>query len=91
MSSPVIGRNAAIAKGGVIIGFAKGVTVTIDAEKVKDYAMGSFDPAILEFGAFSYKVSVKKMWVDNAWATEILARTKVTIIVYPAGSIATKP
>jgi len=50
LSTPVVGKDAVIQKDGVDIGYAKGVTVGIDAELGKDYVIGDDKPAVLESG-----------------------------------------
>jgi hypothetical protein len=86
MSLPVIGRNAVIKMGTTVIGYATGVTGSINVDKIEDYALNSDKPAILAAGNKHFKVSVDKMWVDNVYATAILAGTAVDFEIGPAGT-----
>ncbi len=91
MSTPIIGRNGVIRKDGTDIGYAKGVTVGVDAELIKDYQMGDDKPAILESGNKTFPVSIDLLYIDNTYASDVLAGTKVEIIILPAGSVSGKP
>lgn len=91
MSSPVVGRNAVIQKDGADIGYAVGVTIGIDVDLVKEYAIGSDTPVVLESGNKSFTVSIEKMYVDNAYAEDVLSGSKVSIVVQPAGVGSGKP
>lgn len=83
---PVIGRLAVITLGGVTIGMATGVTSNINSDLIKDYVIGSQLPAILAQGNQSFKVSCSKLLIDGTYGNQVLGGTKVTIIIYPAGS-----
>lgn len=91
MSTPIVGRNGVVKKDGAAIGYAKGVSVSISVELVKDYALNSNKPAILADGNQSYKVSVDKMYVDNTFGQMVLAGAPVDIELDPAGAGAGKP
>lgn len=87
----MVGRSGVVKKEGVAIGFCKGITTTVNAEIIKDYSMDSNAPVIVEGGPQTYKVSIERMYIDNAYLSLILAGTKVDIEVGPAGSVSTKP
>ncbi|MGD6806527.1 MAG: hypothetical protein ACQCN4_06175 [Candidatus Bathyarchaeia archaeon] len=91
MSTPIVGRNGVVKKAGTAIGYAKGVSVSISVELIKDYAMESNKPAILEDGNQSYKVTVESMYVDNTYASLVLAGEPVDIELDPAGNAVGKP
>lgn len=91
MSTPIVGRNGVVKKAGTAIGYAKGVSVSISVELIKDYAMESNKPAILEDGNQSYKVTVESMYVDNTYASLVLAGDPVDIELDPAGNAVGKP
>jgi len=86
MSTPVIGRNAVVKKGTTEIGYATGVRCSIDVDLIKEFKIGSDKPAVLESGNKSFPVSVEKMYIDNAYATDVLSGTKVTIEIAPRGT-----
>jgi hypothetical protein len=91
VSTPIVGRNGVVKKAGTAIGYAKGVSVSISVELIKDYAMESNKPAILEDGNQSYKVTVESMYVDNTYASLVLAGEPVDIELDPAGNAVGKP
>ena len=86
MSSPIVGKDAVIQIDGEDVGYAKGVTVSIDVDLIKDYAIGSDTPVVLEAGNKSFSVSIEKMYIDNTYAQDVLNGTKVNIVVRPAGT-----
>jgi hypothetical protein len=91
LSTPIVGRNGVVKKAGTAIGYAKGVSVSIGVELVKDYALNSNKPAIVEDGNQSYKVSVESMYVDNTYAQVVLTGDPVDIELDPAGAATGKP
>jgi hypothetical protein len=94
MSTPVIGRTAVIKKGTTEIGFCKSVSVSIDADLIKQYFIGGTNPdrpAFVASGNKSFKVSIEKAFIDNAYATDVLNGAAVTIEVSPQGTGAGKP
>ena len=91
MSTPIVGRNGIVKKAGTAIGYAKGVSVSIGVDLIKEYAMNSNKPALLEDGNQSYKVSVESMYVDNTYATVVLTGDAVDIELDPAGTGTGKP
>lgn len=86
MSTPVIGRNATIKMGTTVIGYAQGVTGSINVDKIEDFVLNSDKAAILAAGNKHFKISVDKMWVDNTYATQILGGTAVDFEIGPAGT-----
>ena len=86
MSSPIVGKDAVIQIDGEDVGYAKGVRVSIDVDLIKDYAIGSDTPVVLEAGNKSFSVSIDKMYIDNTYAQDVLNGTKVNIVVRPAGT-----
>jgi hypothetical protein len=88
-TTPVIGRNGSITINSVEAGYIKGVTFDIDADVIKDYKFTSDVPAVLESGNKSFKFSFEKMFIDTMHAAQVLAGTKMTIILGPANSTPT--
>jgi len=91
---PLLGRNAVILKGATEIGYCSSVTVSIDVDLVKGYAIGGANPdkpAFLASGNKSFKVSIDKMYVDGAHANDVLNGTALTIEVRPEGTGTGKP
>jgi hypothetical protein len=91
---PLLGRNAVILKGATEIGYCSSVTVSIDVDLVKEYAIGGANPdkpAFLASGNKSFKVSIDKMYVDGAHATDVLNGSALTIEVRPEGTGTGKP
>jgi len=88
-TTPVIGRNGSITINSVEAGYIKGVTFDIDADVIKDYKFTSDLPAILESGNKSFKFSFEKMFIDTIHVAQVLAGTKMTIILGPANSTPT--
>jgi len=91
LATPVLGRNAVVKKDGVEIGYATGVTVSIDVDLIKEYQIGSDAPAIVAPGTKTYSVSIDKMFIDNAWAEQVKAGTEVSLEIAPAGATTGKP
>jgi len=88
-TTPVIGRNGSITINGAEAGYIKGVTFDIDADVIKEYKFTSDIPAILESGNKSFKFSFEKMFIDTTHAAQVLAGTKMTIILGPTNSTPT--
>ena len=91
MSSPGLGKDAVIQVDSQDVGYAKGVTYRLTADIVKDYKIGSDDPAILESGNKTYAVSIEKMYIDNTYADDVLNGTKLSIVIRPLGTGTGKP
>ncbi len=91
---PLLGRSAVILKGTTEIGYCESVTVSIDVDLLKEYYIGGASPdkpAFLASGNKSFKVSIDKAYVDNAYANDVLNGAPVTIEVRPEGTGAGKP
>ena len=86
MSSPVLGKDAVIQLDSEDIGYAKNVRVGIESSIIKDYVIGSTDPAVLEFGNYTYTVRIERMWIDKTYADKVLNGTKVSVVVRPEGT-----
>lgn len=86
MSSPLLGRSAVIKIDETEVGYAKGVTIGIDVDLIKDYKIGSDKPAVIESGNKSFSVSIEKMYIDKTYAEDVLNGTKVSVVVQPAGT-----
>lgn len=87
----LLGRNGVVLKGATQIGDVKNVSVSISADIIKEYLLGSDTPAVLESGNKSFSVSIEKMYIDSTYATDVLNGSKVTIEVRPNGTGAGKP
>jgi len=88
---PLLGRDAVILKDGTEIGDAQNVTITIDAELLKQYAFGSADPSFLASGNKTYGITIEKAYIDNTYANDVLQGNAVTIKVRPEGTGTGKP
>ena len=88
---PFLGRNAVVLKDATEIGYCEGVTVGIDADLIKEYALGDDKPQVLESGNKSFTVDIDHMYIDNAFANDVLNGTAVTIEVRPEGTGTGKP
>lgn len=86
MSTPIVGRNGVVKKDGAAIGYAKGVSITINVDIIKEYAFQSNKPSLVEDGNQSYKVSIDTMYVDNTYAQLVLTGNPVDIELDPAGA-----
>ncbi|HEX9261201.1 MAG TPA: hypothetical protein VF893_01580 [Candidatus Bathyarchaeia archaeon] len=61
MSSPKLGRNARLFKDGVVIGYAKDISVKASADLIKEYSMDSLSPAIVAPGKQTFTWSAAKI------------------------------
>jgi hypothetical protein len=86
MSTPVIGRNAVIQMGVTTIGYATGVTASVNVDKIEDFTLQSDKATILAAGNKHYKVSCDKLWIDSTYVNAVLAGTAVDFIIGPAGT-----
>jgi len=91
MSSPGFGVDAVVQLDGQDIGQAKGVTVGISVDKIKEYVIGSKTPAVLGSGNQTYTVSIEKLFIDNTYADNVLNGTEVNIVIRPLGTGSGKP
>jgi len=88
-TNPLIGRLAVIQMGGVTIGFATGITTDITVDKIEEFAMQSDKAAILASGNKHFKISCDMMYIDNTYASAVLAGTPLDFIIAPGGTTTT--
>jgi len=86
MSSPVLGKDAAIQMDGSDIGYAKNIRLGAESSLIKDYVIGDKNPAVLEPGNYTYTVRIEKMWIDKTYMEKVVNGTKVSIVVRPEGT-----
>ena len=87
MSSPNLAKNAVLWDGSQAIGYCKEVTWSIEVDAIKDYKVDSYDPAILEPGQRTYKVTFRRFYIDKTYADKVSAGTKFTTLeVRPLGT-----
>ena len=86
MSEPLIGRNAVIQIDSSDVGYAQGVTLSIDADLIKEYKIGDDKPAVLEAGNKTITVRIDKMYIDKTYAEKVLNGTAIDLVVRPAGT-----
>jgi hypothetical protein len=91
MSVPLIGREAVVKKDNVEIGYLTGLTLGIDIDLIKAYKIGSDKPIVLSAGNKTFTLRIDKMYIDNAYASDVLGGTPVSIEVQPAGTGVGKP
>jgi hypothetical protein len=91
MSTPDIGRIAEVKLAGVVVGYCKGVTLSIAGAIIKDYALNSDLPSAVKAGNKSFTVDIAVMFIDETYAEAILANAPVEIIIGPQGSTTGKP
>jgi hypothetical protein len=85
-NTPLIGRWAVIQINTVTVGYAQDFTLELSAEKIKEYALLSAQPAIFSSGNQTLKFTMKRLWVDATYTNLFLAATSVTIVMGPAGT-----
>lgn len=90
-ATPIIGRNAVILMGVTAIGYATGVSSSINIDLIKEFGLGSDKAKVLSAGNKHFKLSCDKMYIDNTYATAVLAGTAVDFIIAPAGTATGKP
>jgi hypothetical protein len=93
-TTPIIGRTAVIKIGTQEIGYCKDVTVSIDVGLIKEYFISGTNPdrpAFVASGNKSFKVSIKRAYIDNTYATDVLNGSPVTVSVLPQGTGTGKP
>jgi hypothetical protein len=89
MSTPLVGRNGVIqasAGSAVTIGFVQGFTDEMSVDLIKEYALASDKPSILEDGNKHFKFSIDKMFIDKVYQQYVYGGTSVDIIIAPAGT-----
>jgi hypothetical protein len=85
-TTPLIGRWAIIQINSVTVGYAQDFTLDLSAEKIKEYALLSAQPAVFSSGNQTLKFTMKRLFVDATYINLFLAATAVTIIMGPAGT-----
>lgn len=85
-TSPIVGRLAVIEMGTTTIGFATGFTTDITADKIEEFALNSDKPAILASGNKHFKISCDMMYIDNTYASAVLAGTPVDFVLFPVST-----
>lgn len=78
-----------IQMGGVTIGFATGITTDITVDKIEEYALGSDKPQIVASGNKHFKIGCDMMYIDNTYASALLAGTPADFIIAPGGTTTT--
>ena len=73
------------------VGYAQGLTLSVDVDLVKEYKIGSDKPVVLEAGNRSFSLSIDMMYVDDKYAGKVLAGTKLYFVIRPAGTGSGKP
>ena len=86
MSEPLIGRSAVVQIDSADVGYAQGVTLSIDADLIKEYKIGDDKPAVLEAGNKTITVRIDKMYIDKTYAEKVYNGTSVSIVIRPAGT-----
>jgi len=89
--TPLLGRSAVVKIGTTAVGYCRNVTVSIDADLIKEYALGGDKPVFISSGNKSFKVNIGKMYVDSTHASNVLSGTAITIDVFPQGEGTGKP
>ena len=93
-TNPSLGRTAVLKIGTQSIGYCKNITVSIDADLIKDYFINATtpdQPAFIASGNKSFKVSIERAWIDTTYANNITQGTALTVEVYPQGTATGKP
>jgi hypothetical protein len=85
-TQPIVGRLAVIQMGGTTIGFATGFTTGILADKIEEFALNSDKAAILASGNKHFKLTCDMMYIDNTYASAVLAGTPLDFVLAPAGT-----
>jgi hypothetical protein len=86
MSTPVLGRNARLLKGGVPIGHGKNISVKASAELIKEYSMDSLTPAVTGAGKQSFTWSMERLYTDDTYIALLLAGTQFDLLFTPEGT-----
>lgn len=90
-NTPIIGRWALIQINAVTVGYAQDFTLDMSAEKIKEYALQSAQPAIFASGNQTLKFTLGRLYIDTTYQTLFLAATSITIIMAPAGTSGGNP
>lgn len=85
----IFSRDGALEIDTVTVSYLKDVSVSVDYTVVKEYDDDG-EPEILEYGDVSYTFTAEVGYVDKTHADKVLNRTKVNVILYPAGNTSGK-
>jgi hypothetical protein len=77
MSTPILGRNARLLKGGVAIGYGRNISVKASAELIKEYSMDSLTPAVSGAGKQSFTWSMERLFTDETYIVLLIAGTQL--------------
>jgi hypothetical protein len=88
---PLIGRWALIQINAVTVGYAQNFALNLSAEKIKEYALLSAQPAVFSSGNQTLKFTMTRLYIDATYQNLFLAATSVTIIMGPAGTSVGNP
>ena len=86
MSTPVLGRNARLLKGGAPIGHGKNISIKASAELIKEYSMDSLTPAVTGAGKQSFTWSMERLYTDDTYIALLLAGTQFDLLFTPEGT-----
>lgn len=89
--SEVHARELLIFIQGSDIGYSKDYDLGTKNAAIKDYKTGSTDPSTLEYGNFTYTISINKGYVSATFMSLQLAKTKVSVEVRDSGTGAGLP
>ena len=86
MSTPLLGRNARLYRGGSPIGYCKNISVKASAELIKEYSMDSLTPAVIGAGKQSFAWSAERLFTDATYLDLLIAGTSFDLIFAPEGT-----
>ncbi len=86
MSTPILGRNARLLKGGVAIGYGKNISVKASAELIKEYSMDSLTPAVTGAGKQTFTWTCERLFTDDTYLADLLAGTQFDLVFAPEGT-----
>lgn len=89
--SEIHSRELLIYVQGSDIGFSKDYDISTKSSLIKDYKTGSTDPSTLEYGNFTYQITINKGYVSTTFMNLQLAKTKVSVEVRDGGTGAGLP
>lgn len=88
---PNIGSVAKVKKGGSVLAKCQGVTVGMDAVLVKEYEIGSADPAMIKIGHKTYPIHIDRLFTDYALVNDLIGGLTFALDVHPSGTAAGEP
>ena len=91
MSTPSLGSDALVKKGGTEIGYATGITSGINIDLIKEYIIGQSNPGVLRSGPQTYPLRIDKMMLDTEFAGNVLNGDSVSFEFAPGGTATGKP